>query len=130
MSHADAFTRDTCDLFAGPQAAKRMARAMGNSVDACKAYLAKRRAMSLDAAIALAARNEDAHALLLARIEAARERNAGKAADLDRDGAAVAREPGPGRVGLAGRDRTAAVRPGQGDAGAVAAAGPTRRSAR
>ena len=75
MTHAATLTTEVCTLFAGRLAAKRMSAAIGCSVRACEDYLARRRALSLDAAVELAARNEHVEAALIARIREARARN-------------------------------------------------------
>ena len=58
MSHAASFTADLVALFRGPHAAKRMAREYGWPLSTCLKYLARTRAMSLDAAIEAAAKND------------------------------------------------------------------------
>jgi hypothetical protein len=83
MTHAATFTNEACRLYAGPYAAKRMARAIRCSVSACEQYLANRRRLSLDAAIELAAADERAEAALFARIETVRTRNAATRMRLD-----------------------------------------------
>lgn len=74
MDHASIFTERACALFVGPHAAKRMARAVGCSVRSCEDYFGGRRRLSLDAAIELAGRNDQAYAALLRQVQAVRER--------------------------------------------------------
>lgn len=101
MSHAASLTVDACEIFAGRHAAKRMARVIGCSVRACEDYLARRRALSLDAAIELAARSDEARAALDRRIEQAKERNAHARMVMAGGGADLAVGAVCGRVGAA-----------------------------
>ncbi len=127
VSHAGTLTDDICGLFAGPNAAKRMAQAIQCSARTCESYLARRRRLSLDAAIELAARDEQAMTALLARVAAARARNAELQAAV-RQGAHVDVGAGIERGGLGLGVRGPAGGPGQGG-GVAAAATVERRTA-
>lgn len=127
MSHAGTLTDDICGLFAGPNAAKRMAQAIQCSARTCEDYLARRRRLSLDAAIELAARDEHAMTALLARVAAAKARNAELQMAV-RQGAHVGVGVDRGRGGAAVRGSGAAGGSGQ-DGGIPAAAAVERRTA-
>ena len=75
VTHAELFTSDLCRIYAGPHQAKRMASGFDWAVETCKSYIRCRRAVSLDAAISLAAANTHVEAALIARIREARARN-------------------------------------------------------
>ena len=116
VTHARSLTYDISDTFSGPHAAKRMASEYGWAVSTCKAYLARRRALSLDAAIEAAAKNDKARAALLLRIEQARERHADnhRARVAGRVGAVhVAVEQVPDSVGAMGATFVVGDVPGQ-----------------
>ncbi len=129
MTHAEQFTADLCGLYAGPHAAKRMAGAWQRSVETCRAYLKRHRAMSFDQAVEAAARDEHAMTALLARVAAARARNAELQVAV-RQGAHVGVGVDCGRSGAAVRDGGAAGGPGQGGGGPAAAALDRRASER
>lgn len=126
VSHAGTLTDDICGLFAGPNAAKRMAQAIQCSARTCESYLARRRRLSLDAAIELAARDEHAMTALLARVAAARARNAELQVAV-RQGAHVGVGVAVGRGDVGCGLRGAAGGPGQGGGGAAAATVERRR---
>lgn len=121
MTHAEQFTADLCGLYAGPHAAKRMAGAWQRSVETCRAYLKRHRAMSFDQAVEAAARDEHAMTALLARVAAARARNAELQVAV-RQGAHVDVGVDCGRSGAAVPGGGPACGPGQGEGGAAAAA--------
>lgn len=121
MTHAEQFTADLCGLYAGPHAAKRMAGAWQRSVETCRAYLKRHRAMSFDQAVEAAARDEHAMTALLARVAAARTRNAELQVAV-RQGAHVGVGLGVGRGDVGLGVRGPAGGPGQGGGGAAAAA--------
>lgn len=75
MTHAELFTSDLCRIYEGPHQAKRMAGGLNWALETCRSYIRQRRAVSLDAAISLAAANAHVEAALLARIREARQRN-------------------------------------------------------
>jgi len=75
MSHAAALTEQACGLFGGRGSAKGIARLVACSYRTIQDWQARRRAMCLDHAIELAARNDEFRAVLLARIEEVRGTN-------------------------------------------------------
>lgn len=133
QSHADLFTAAVCRLFPGPYAAKRMADVFRCSVRTCEEHIQRRRAISLDAAIEMAARDERALAALMERVEAAAKRNAelhealgqraggGMEMGVGTGGRRVG--SGGGGVSVGGGAREAAAAPGQAAAGQHRVAG-------
>lgn len=127
LSHADLFTRAVCRLFPGPYAAKRMANAFKCSVRTCEQHIQRRRAISLDTAIEMAARDDRALAELMTRIEIARTRNAALHVALEQvavPSVGVGRGSRTSPVGMGGTaghesqgHGNALVAPGQADAG-------------
>ena len=129
MTHAEQFTADLCAAYDGPHAAKVMARAWNAGLEACRAWRKQRRAMSFDQAVEAAARDEQAMTALLARVAAARARNAELQAAV-RQGAHVDVGAGIARGGLGLGVRGPAGGPGQDCGGAAAAAVERRLSER
>ena len=123
MSHAAVLTDQAIGLLDGRDRAKRLSGLVLCSFRTVEGWIARRRAMCLDHAIEMAARNDEFRAALMARIEEVRGTNEGVRTETvagGRNGAAV---------GVGSSDRRRGVGGETGCQGRAAGAGSARRIA-